>query len=86
MNKGSDSESGEMSAGFEERGEGVGGRFDGGVEHVTVEEESVEGETEVGRGFDDGIEEEGIGVGDGAKEAARVDDGAGGARLGDEFG
>lgn len=85
MKKGSESKSGEVSAGFEERGESVRGRFDGGGEHVTVEEESVEGETEVGRGFDYGIEEEGIGVGDGAKESARVGDGTGGARLGEEF-
>lgn len=86
MKKCAQSESGEVSAGFEERSESVRGRFDGGGEHVTVDEESVEGETELGRGFDDGIEEEGIGVSNGAKETARVGDGTSGARLCEEFG
>lgn len=40
----------------------------------------------LGGGFDKGIEEERIGVGDGEEETAGVSNGSGGARESEEFG
>jgi len=86
MKKGSEFKSGKMSTCFENGGEGVGRRFMRGRKHATVEKDGVEGETVLGRGFDEGIKEEGIGVGDGEEETAGVGDGTGSAGKSEEFG
>jgi len=86
MKNGSEFKSGKMSTCFENGSESVRRRFVRGRKHATVEKDGVEGETVLGRGFDEGIEEEGVGVGDGEEETAGVGDGTGGARESEEFG
>ena len=49
---------GKIGAGLDHRGEGVGGRRNVGEEHAAVEVDGVKGETELGGGLDEGIEEE----------------------------
>lgn len=66
MDNGTNSESGKVSAGLEDGGESVRGRCNAGVEHATVEEDGVEGEAGGGGGFEEGVEEEGVGVDGGA--------------------
>lgn len=39
---------------------------------MTIEDNSIEGKTELGGGFDEGIEEEGIRIGNGVEETASV--------------
>lgn len=52
---------------------------------MTVEEDGVKREPGFRRCFDEGVEEEGVWIGDGEEEEARVGDGACGAGQGEKL-
>lgn len=74
MHDSSNFESGKIGAGLDNGGEGEVGGGEQRKTHVAVEEDGMEGEAGLRGGSDEGIEEEGIGVGDGEEEEVRVGD------------
>lgn len=75
-----------IGAGLDNGSEGEIRRRETGNSHIPVEEESVPGEAGLGGCSDEGVEEEGVGAGDGEKEEAGVVDGAGEAGGSEELG